>query len=564
MRKIFCTVLVLALCTGLFFSCQRTSRAANVSLGEVVEYASHAARLRAYGLDANRRFIGEPRTITVTTWDRRNDGGSDPTNNAFTDFIKEGMLRDHNVRVQFVALYRWNEVEEMNNLLAANDAPDVGITFNYPTIENYGYQEAVWDLHPFIDKSEQLFPNLWNTLGRSYLYWNQDPQTGHIWSIMGKQAFNQRTITFIREDWLTTLNLPIPRTLQEFENALAAFRSNARILLGNDAAHMAPLHMTQDIGWVAMPLIESFLPNSITDRDLFIYDVGGPRNFFRPGAKEAIRILNKWYHMGLLDPDFALYGTGNDTPTNQIRAGFVGAMMHSWDQPYRGGDQGDTAHMQRARGPRANFIAVNAFQNDAGHYRKYLGTGVDRNMFLPATNKEPVASLLYLDWISKLENRRVLQIGWQGINHEVMPDGAIRNIPAESPHIMNSGMNYDLTMTINGLDLGDLSLTARSRALGYSGIEGRLIERAVEVQSTDVRVLGQISVGAITSEEGMADTIRERASAAWARAIVAPAADFDRVYDAEFDVLMRQFASENIAERTRLWQEFYGNAAMLP
>src|SRR5690606_41886770 len=45
-----------------------------------------------------RRF-GRTRSITVEVYDRGNPGGSPPEDNAFTDFIKEGMLRDHNVRV---------------------------------------------------------------------------------------------------------------------------------------------------------------------------------------------------------------------------------------------------------------------------------------------------------------------------------------------------------------------------------------------------------------------------------------------------------------------------------
>lgn len=562
MKKFLAVILSLVVFAGVLAGCGTTERR-DVSLGEVVQFESTAARLAEYGLDADRRFIGEPREITVAIWDRRNDGGTDPTDNVFTDFVKEGMLRDHNVKVSYIEIFRWDEVAEMNNLLAAGEAPDVGYTFNWPTVESYGHQQAVWDLHPFIDNSQEIFPHLWNLLGAPNLYWNQDPDNGRIWSILGTQAFNQRFVTFIREDWLAALDLPLPTTLEEFEAALIAFRDNAELLLGDDADQMIPLHMTQDIGWVAGPLVESFIPNDITDKEHFIYGMGDARSFFRPGVKEAIRVLNRWYHEGLIDPDFALYGSGDDIPENQVRAGFTGAMMHSWDQPYRGADQGQTAHMQRLQGEQANFIAVNAFQNDAGYYRKLLGAGIDRNLFLPATNNEPVASMLYWDWLSNIDNIIFLQTGFEGINHEVMPDGAIRNIAAAAPHIMNSGMNYDMTMPINGLELGDPSLTARSRALGYAGIEARLIEQSFMVQTTDVRIFGKAISAPITSEEGLSDTIRERGNAAWARAIIAPIADFDRVYDAEFAALYNAFAQASVDERTKLWEAEHGDAVML-
>ncbi len=47
------------------------------------------------------------------------------------------MLEDHNVEVEFVKVPRWTEVEEINNLLAAGTAPDICVTYSYPTILTY-------------------------------------------------------------------------------------------------------------------------------------------------------------------------------------------------------------------------------------------------------------------------------------------------------------------------------------------------------------------------------------------------------------------------------------------
>lgn len=81
--------------------------------------------------------FAETRTITVEVYNRENDGGSDPTNNMYTEYIKKGMLEDHNVQVEFVSVPRWTEVEQINNLLAAGDAPDICVTYDYPTIQTY-------------------------------------------------------------------------------------------------------------------------------------------------------------------------------------------------------------------------------------------------------------------------------------------------------------------------------------------------------------------------------------------------------------------------------------------
>ncbi len=88
--------------------------------------------------------FAETRHITVEVYDRGNDGGSDPTNNMYTEYIKQGMLEDHNVEVEFVKVPRWTEVEEVNNLLAAGTAPDICVTYSYPTILTYAEMGGFW------------------------------------------------------------------------------------------------------------------------------------------------------------------------------------------------------------------------------------------------------------------------------------------------------------------------------------------------------------------------------------------------------------------------------------
>ncbi len=92
------------------------------------------------------------RKITVEIYDHANEGGTKPEDNFYTDFIKEGMLRDHNVEVTFVPVPRWTEVDVLNNLLAAGDAPDICVTYSYPTIQTYAEMGGVTDLAPLLEQ----------------------------------------------------------------------------------------------------------------------------------------------------------------------------------------------------------------------------------------------------------------------------------------------------------------------------------------------------------------------------------------------------------------------------
>jgi putative aldouronate transport system substrate-binding protein len=265
-----------------------------------------------------------------------------------------------------------------------------------------------------------------------------------------------------------------------------------------------------------------------------------------------------------MDPDFALYETGNDIFTNKFKAGYVGAYIGNWDLPYRDGDLGVTGSMHAQVGPEANFIAVDSFPNNAGVDKKYLSAPVDRKVFFPATNDEPVASLLYVDWISRPDVRFYLQLGTEGINYEVTENGAYQNIPTDTEHFINSAQNIDYTITINGLDVGDPAITALSMALGYAGVEPRLIETSYVLQKTNFRIGKQVSVGVLASEDGLGTVLTDKGYELFAKSIVAAPEEFDAVYDQLMGDLMTQYGDASQAERAEKFQQYYGDVEMLP
>ncbi len=240
-----------------------------------------------------------------------------------------------------------------------------------------------------------------------------------------------------------------------------------------------------------------------------------------------------------------------------IKAGYVGAFQHNWDYPYRDGEEGIHNTLRRMVGEDAVFIAVDPFQNDAGLYRKYLPAPIDRKVFFPSTNDEPLASLLYLNWITKFENRRFLQIGQEGVTHEVLEDGTIKTIAATGDKIMNSPNNIDYTITINGLELGDPELTSRSLALGYAGVDKRFIEKAYMLTNRDARYEKNVQVGDIVAEQGMGPALKEKRDTLLAQAVVAKPEDFDAVWDRGFQDYLNSGGQAIINERRAKYEQFY-------
>ncbi|MGN0167022.1 MAG: extracellular solute-binding protein [Acetatifactor sp.] len=508
--------------------------------------------------------FAETRHITVEVYDRGNDGGSDPTNNMYTEYIKKGMLEDHNVEVEFVKVPRWTEVDEINNLLAAGTAPDICVTYSYPTIQTYADMGGVLDLSSYVEDYKDDLSNLWNWLGETNMYWDKDPVDGTLWAIEGKLATSNRINTFVRQDWLDKLNLKAPTTTQEFEDMLIAFRDNADLLLGSDASKMVPYSVSYDVGWRTATLIESFIDPGISDKEYYVNGFDD-RKLTQNGTKEAVRLLNKWYNAGLMWDNFALYGSGDTTEDDNMKAGYVGAFTHNWDYPFRNGEDSINANLQRNVGEDAKFVAIDPFEDSKGTHTKYVSsTAGDRKIFFPNTNDEPLASLLYLDWISEPEHIQYLQIGDEGVTHNVLESGAIQTVAATGDAIQNSGMNIDYTITCNGLHLTTDELTSLSKAYGYAEIDPELVQEADRIAQTDAVPAKNVNVGAIEAEAGVGDTLSAKRDQVYDNAVIAAEADFDKVWDELMADYLNAGGQAIMDERAAKWDQYFPGTDMLP
>ena len=500
--------------------------------------------------------FAETRHITVEVYDRNNDGGSDPTNNVYTDYIKKGMLEKHNVEVEFVAIPRWTETDEINTQLAAGTAPDVCVTYSYPTIKSYADMDAIIDMRPYIDNYKSELPNLWNWLGETNLYWNSDLEDGTTWAIEAKLANMNRVVTFIRKDWLDKLGLKEPTTKEEFHDVLVAFKDNADTLLGADANKMVPYSVSYDVGWRAATLIESFLDPNMSDKEYYVNGFDD-RKICQNGTKEGVKLLNQWYNEGLMWKDFYLYGSGDSTEDDMMKAGYVGAFTHNWDYPWRNGEDSIAANLKRLVGDDAKYIAIDPFEDKNGGHTKFLAGPIDRKIFFPSTNDEPLASMLYLDFISSPEVIEFLQVGEEGVTHEVLEDGGYSILAATGDAIQNSGMNIDYTITCNGLHLTTEDLTKKSLAHTYAGIDPQDILDADKIAKTDTRIGINVNVGDIEAESGAGDTLTAKRDTCFDNAVKAPVADFDATWEAGLSDYLSSGGQDIIDERTAKWDAVY-------
>ncbi|MHB8130795.1 MAG: extracellular solute-binding protein [Mobilitalea sp.] len=489
--------------------------------------------------------------ITVEIFDRGTDGGkTDPTNNYYTTWIKEKVLADLNIGVTFVAVSRWEETDQLNNLMASGSAPDVCMTYSGDLIANYRDLGGLADLAPYVDTllvdlKEFLGPDL-ALPGRDMIMRNVNAETGELFYIPARRINIAALNTFIRKDWLDKLGLPLPTTTQEFYDALLAFKTQDPGGVGKDK--VVPFTMTNDVRWRAGTLLDSFIDPNMSKKDRWVNTVID-RNFLLPGYKEGFRFLNKMYNDGLVDTQFALYADDTDSD-NLIKSGVVGAFIHNWDQAYR--DTPGILRDLKVNVPDAEFVSIDPFKNSAGVTEKLVYDAAGVNIFVPASSKNVEGALLYINWMSKFENRYYLQTGDEGVTHELV-NGLPKMIAATNEKIMNSSQNIDYTIIMNGLDVGDPAKMSQALAQSYS-VDSQLIVDAYENAMRNGRPSSVIPVQ-LSAAGPVSQVLTDTGKTLMAEAVSCKPADFDKVWDSGVQDWLNSGAQAVIDERAAKYME---------
>jgi len=328
---------------------------------------------------------------------------------------------------------------------------------------------------------------------------------------------------FMRKDWLDKLGLPLPTTTEEFYQALKAFKEKDPGGVGKQ--NVVPYIMNTEVHWGTHTIGRAFFDVNASTKDIWV-NIAADRFVTVPGYKEAVRFMNKLYNEGLVDPGFAVYKSEADEH-NVIKAGFAGAFDDVWDRVFRDGDNINTYLGQNV--PGAEFVAVNALTSSDGKIHKMSYDAAGLNVFVPASCKNPEAAVRYINWISRYENYHFLQIGKEGVSHDIV-NGVPKLKTVTGPWIQNSLQNIDYTLTINGLDLGDEELTLKALANSYSW-PAEKIEDAYNKAMFNAAPLPVIPV-TLTEAGPYVQTIIDKTNVLLTKSITAKPADFDSVWEA--------------------------------
>ena len=516
------------------------------------ETTTESTTMAATAATAAQQTDNIPKTqLTVEVFDRANENGTDPTNNYWTDWIKEQCLNKFNMEVNFVSVPRSDEVPQLTVLMAGGTPPDILFTYNISLIFNFYSQGGVTDLTDLIT---QYGPTINHYLGDDIL--SQVQFDGRQYIIPAKKPIRGVYNTFIRKDWLDKLNLPMPQNMDDFYNALVSFKE----LNPGGVDKVIPYGMDANtLAYAAGNILDSYTEYAtMTDEEKFVLNVKqtlNSSNMLFPGFKEGVRYLNKLFNEGLIDPEFALYSYESEVEDLFAR-GVVGAFCQDYDDVIR--TNPGIYNILKQNVPDAEVQPLDCFINVAdGSHQRQVGSGLGIFTFVPASTKNADGAVKYLDWLCGDDVRIYITTGEEGINHTKNADGIPEMINLQNhPYMFNSPNNLDYAIIVNGVDLGDMDKNLLAQSLSYEPQYKDWYLNAYEVGMHDGVRFDVLAVP-FESEGKYINSLNEKRIELMTVAISAKPEDFDRVYDSGIQEWLAIGGQECIDERQAYWDENY-------
>ncbi len=521
--KFLSMVAALSLTVSMFAACSQETPPANNS-------ASPSS-------SASPTATEQPRTtLRVEVFDRANENGTDPTNNYWTDWIKEQVLKEFNMEVTFESVPRSEEVARLNVIMAGGTPPDVVFTYDGAVAYNYYKQGGLADLTDAISKYGST---LTGYLGDEILEYGK--YEGKQYLIPAKRISLAYFNTFIRKDWLEALGLPMPQNMDEYYNTLVAFKEK----------NPGKTERVIPFGWYTQQnIVDSFTEYSnMTEEEQFVYGFGS--NIMYKGYKEGIRFLNKMYNAGLMDTDFPLYtGSEND---DLVMRGLVGSWGSNYDSPIR--TSPGVYNQLKGNVSGAEIAVLDCFVNtaDGTHMRqKYQPYGVYN--FVPESSKNVEGAVKYLDWLCRDDVRIYIASGEEGVNHNKDADGIPVMINLQNDNrMMNSYTNLDYALVVNGIDLGIQEKNLLALSKSYEEQYTDWFMDAYNTAMHDAIVFIPYAVPPINAEAQYITTLNEKKDEIVIAAVTASDKDFDSVWEAGIAEWLSIGGQACIDERQAYW-----------
>ncbi len=498
------------------------------------------------GSDAGATTADGKSVLKVEVFDRGNSpAGSTITNNYLTKLVNERFGAPNKIDVQYVPIPRSEELQKLNVLMASGgDVPDIVFTYDQGTFNRYAQQGGLTDL---TDLLNQYGPNLKKFLGEDTLAYGQIE--GKQYAIPGKRSVLGKYASYIRQDWLDALKMPMPQTTDELYSTLKAFKEKDP---GKVGSGLIPFAMTIEPAQYE-PLIWSFIKQPLTDEQKYTMTQKlGSRDYpvLLPGFKDGLKFMNKLYNEGMISRDFSL-----DKDKKQfgqdIQNGKVGFFTEDAGNPYYA--NGTYENLQKnVKG--AVLTPTDVFTNNEGKHIKpqYASNGL--YIMIPKSSTKAVEAIKYLDWMASGKNVFDMQNGVEGENY-TLKDGLPIIKEDASADVTNRIYNYgDMVIIANGKIVGTEEQNNDAYIMQMPEKYQADMRKSVEISNSDT--FPPINFNKpIESEAKYGSALQDKFDQLVVKATMVTPDQFDATYDSLLKDYMSSGGQAIMDERTKAFQD---------
>ena len=391
------------------------------------------------GLDENGKVkeisfpLKEQQELSFITW-----ASSDSTQNPNERVIFQRLQEKTNVKIKWTCYVQDQFADKKNLALAqAKNLPDGLFNADMSDYDllRYAKQGVIIPLEQLIDN---YMPNLKKVLDENPEYRTLiTADDGHIYGFpwieqlgSGKEAIQSvGSMPFINKKWLDELELDVPKTTEELEQALIAFKEND--MAGN--GQTIPMSFilndgNEDIGTLLGAFGEGYgdIPEhlSVSNDKKVVYTAA------QEGYKEGLKWLNQLSKEGLIDPE--VYTQDWSTYVSKGKAGRYG-LCFTWDFANIVPDMEDYVPLPALTGPEGTKNVPRAKGSDT--------SGLGRGRAVLTSNCKDTA--LAAAWIDQMyEPQQSAQNNWGTYGEEgkanifeMTEDGMLKHLDlnGESP-----------------------------------------------------------------------------------------------------------------------------------
>ncbi|WP_322925216.1 extracellular solute-binding protein [Paenibacillus campi] len=484
--------------------------------------------------------------LKVEVFDRGNSpAGSTISDNYLTKLVNERFGAPNKIDVQYVPIPRSEELQKLNVLMASGgDVPDIVFTYDQGTFNRYAQQGGLTDL---TDLLNQYGPNLKKFLGDDTLAYGQIE--GKQFAIPGKRSVLGKYASYIRQDWLNDLKLPVPQTTDELYTTLTAFKEKDPGKVGNG---LIPFGMTIAPAQYE-PLLWSFVQQPLTDEQKYtLTQKLGSSDYptLLPGFKDGLKFMNKLYNQGLISRDFGL-DEDKKQLWQDVQNGKVGFYTEDAGELYF--TYNGTYKNLQANVKGAKLTPTDVFTNNEGKHAKpeYASNGL--YIMIPKSSSKAVEAIKYLDWMASGKNVFDMQNGVEGENY-TLKNGVPVTKEDASQEAQNRLYNYgDMAIIANGKVAGTAEQNNDAYIMQVPEEYQADMRKSVEISNTDT--IPPVNFNKpIEAEAKYGSALQDKYKQLIVKATMAPTAQFDATYDSLMKDYMSSGGQAILDERTKVFQ----------